>query len=154
MLVLEASHFPGTRKIMGRKESTTATLLGQHNPLLQSKSYLMHTDTCSYHPSPKKFSSQQVDTITENHDQTQCRGQGIVGSPVPVNTSTALLLHLWLREQHRRGGRKIVRSRMPGSLLGNGLPQKWLHTNLKHWKSQWKYNDERGKNFTGTVGDY
>lgn len=121
MLVLEASHFPGTSKIMDlRKESTTVTLLGQHNSLLQSESYLMYTDTCSYHPSPKKLSSQQWILSQKTTTGHNTEINGLWGAQY-VNTSTAHFLPLRLREHHRRGNRKIVRSRIPGRLPGNSF---------------------------------
>lgn len=64
-----------------------------------------------------KISIKQMETITDNHNWTQCRDQGIVESLAPTDTSTPRLLHLWIKEDHGREGRKIVKVRIPGSLL-------------------------------------
>lgn len=50
-----------------------------------------------------------------------------MGSPVPKDTSTSQLLHLWFREHGGREGRKMVKARIQGSLQGNNLSQKLLH---------------------------
>lgn len=40
-----------------------------------------------------------------------------VGSPAPLDTYVAQLLHLWLREHRGNESKKIVRARGPRSLL-------------------------------------
>lgn len=69
----------------------------------------------------------QVETITENQDCTQCRNQQFIVSPAPVGIPPSWLLHLWLKEHQRRGNRKFVRARIPGSLLWNSHSYKGLH---------------------------
>ena len=50
---------------------------------------------------------QQMETITENLNQSECR----VVEPSPKDAFTVQLLHLRLKDHCRRGDRKIVRSK-------------------------------------------
>lgn len=65
----------------------------------------------------RSLSFYQVETITENQNCTQCRNQQFIVSPAPVGIPLPWLLHLRLKEHQRRGNRKFVRARIPGSLL-------------------------------------
>lgn len=55
--------------------------------------------------------------MTENH-WTHFRDAGIVGNPTAMDTSKSSPLHLWLWEPCGRRGRKVVRDRIPGNMLG------------------------------------
>lgn len=71
-------------------------------------------------------SLQQTKITVENHNWTQCRGQWIVESPAPADTSVSQLLRVWLRENHEQGGRDS-KSQKPGSLLCDCLSYKWCY---------------------------
>lgn len=46
-----------------------------------------------------------METITENHNWTECRAQGTVGNPALVASWTAHVLQVWFRSLQGRGRR-------------------------------------------------
>jgi hypothetical protein len=58
-----------------------------------------------------------MENIMENHNWTQYRDKWNPGSLALMDVSTPPLLNLWVREYLGRGTGKILRARIPGSLL-------------------------------------
>ena len=77
-----------------RKESATPALLDQHNSLLYSKSYLYTHRYVVAHTAyqTKKLLFTAIETITENHNWLECRGQQIMGSPDIMDIAPASLV--------------------------------------------------------------
>lgn len=70
------SQLPRATEVMDcRIKSTTTTLLDSIIAHYILNLILTSTDKCSYIPRQISFSSQQLETSTENHNWTQCRGQ-------------------------------------------------------------------------------
>lgn len=78
-----------------------------------------------------KLLKQKMETIRENYNWIQCRSQQILESLAPMDTSTSQILHLWLRENHRRGVGKIIRAIIPGNLL-----EMTAQTRSEQWQYQ------------------
>lgn len=67
------SQLPRAIEVMDcRIKSTTTTLL---DSIIAHYILNLITDKCSYLPHQRSFFSQQLETSTENHNCTQCRGQ-------------------------------------------------------------------------------
>lgn len=60
--------------------------------------------------------------LTEIHNWLKCREEGTVECPSPIHISETQPLHLRLRENHRRGDRKIIRTRGPEHLILDSIP--------------------------------
>lgn len=120
----------------GRRGCTAGTSLGQCKSyilvlvLMYKCNYLRH-QRCV--PLKQKGTTMIVVIIiittmtTHTEIWTQYRDQWIVGTLAPTDTAEAQLLHLCPSEFHQIGGRNIVRSRVPGSLLWEWLSWKQLH---------------------------
>lgn len=68
---------------------------------------LTPTENCRYYLSPKKLVFIAYDH--RKHIWTQCKDQQIMGRSVPRNITVSQILHLRLRQHHRRQNRKIIR---------------------------------------------
>lgn len=67
-------------QLLEKQRSATATWLVKHNSLLHSKSHPYIHISIGTTPM-KEASLQKMETLTENHNLTQFRGQWMVGKP-------------------------------------------------------------------------
>lgn len=114
----ELRHCPRVNEIMDIiKESTTATLLNQHNSSLPSKCYPYTAGTFRYYASPSKklfFTASHRKSQLDNAQASDYK------EPSPNNTSISQLLYL-SSESTAEEGAKDWRSQNTGSLRQNSL---------------------------------
>lgn len=101
----------------GLEKPTAIILLEQHSPELHSNiSYLQINVVLT--PYQRNFSWQQMQTITENHNQSKCEEQETV-VPGPNLYICTQLLHPRLGDHFGRGGQMILKARGTKSLLSD-----------------------------------
>lgn len=101
------SQLPRAAEVMDcRIKSPTTTLLDSEIAHYILNLILTSTDKCICIPHQRSFSSQQLETSTENHNWTQCRGQQTHRAPSSNRHSYITAPELQLREHY---GRKILR---------------------------------------------
>lgn len=93
------------------KDSTLVTLPNEHNSLLSSKSYpYTHIWSAATTIAEGSLSSQQMETIIENHHWTQSRDQQIGSSPAPpwmhLHHSTSSLANETLQERRQKNSKR------------------------------------------------
>lgn len=78
------SQLPRVRKVVDLSYKTMI-FLDQHDPLPHPNLIFLPTDNYNYHPSSKKLSLQQIDTITESYNWIQCGDKHDMGNTARAN---------------------------------------------------------------------
>ena len=97
-----------------RREPTIDIFQNKYNSQLHYKYLVLHQKISSVTQFLlKKLFLQETEIITKCHNLSKCKEWLTIQCPCPIDSSTTELLHLRLREHHRRKNRKIVNARVP-----------------------------------------